>query len=126
MSENIHEQIPEKYTTNYALEQIEKIASQTEYLYNVISELGKISSKGAGDIGAQSRAEALSIVIKCRETTNQKLIAFYEKMYDDLKPVSASKKQALEIVSGFIANGNTDPSSLTSISNLLNNISRLD
>ncbi len=81
---------PEKFTLDYCLEQIEQIRLQTKYLNNVIAELSKITTAGPGDICGSERAQALGDVVKCRETTNQKLIAFYEKMYDDLKPAKAT------------------------------------
>ena len=88
-----------KYTLDYCLEQIEKISEQAEYLNNVISELGKAVPVSPDD----NRAQALSDTVKCREATNQKLIAFYEKIYDDLKPKEKTGKdfvasQLLEIL----------------------------
>ena len=94
MSENknrtVNETLPqEKLSINYILEQIEAIQSQTDYLQNVITSLAETHSGGPGDTGAQERARALGEVIVSRETTNQKLIAFYERLYDDLKPDKA-------------------------------------
>ena len=45
-----------------------------------------------GDIQGQAKAQALSDIVRCRETTNQKLLALYEKMYYDLMPVNNAKK----------------------------------
>ncbi len=80
-----------KLSMNYVLEQIEKIAKQTEYLNQVISELRQMETGGAGDIGKANKAEALSSIVKCRETTNQQLLSLYEKIYDDLKPISQTE-----------------------------------
>jgi len=80
-----------KLSMNYILEQIEKIAKQTEYLNQVISELHQMETGGAGDIGNANKAEALSSVVRCRETTNQQLLRMYEKMYDDIKPYSQTE-----------------------------------
>lgn len=76
--------VSEKYTLDYVLEQIEKIQADTEHIKSVICELGQNIQDPSG-----FRGEALGDVVKCRETTNQQLIAFYEKMYDDLKPKAA-------------------------------------
>lgn len=73
-----------KYSIEYCLEQIEQIARQTEHVAQAISELRQMEN-GASDVTGQAKAAALSDVVKCRETTNQKLLQFYEKMYDDLK-----------------------------------------
>ena len=42
------------------------------------------------DVAGQAKAKALGDVVRCRETTNQQLLAFYEKVYDDLKHVKLS------------------------------------
>lgn len=71
----------DKYSMDYVLEQIEKIASQTEYLGQVIGAVGHLENPD--DDGAA--AGALGDVVRCRETTNQQLIRFYEKMYDNIR-----------------------------------------
>ncbi len=76
----------EKLSLDYLLGQIEKIASQTDYLNQAISELRQMEAAGPGDIATAGKAEALHIVVTCRETTNQQLLRFYEKLYDDIKP----------------------------------------
>ncbi len=70
----------DKYSMEYCLEQIERIGRQTEYLDHVLSELRQMDN----DSLANQKATALSDVVKCRETTNQQMLAFYGKMYDDL------------------------------------------
>ena len=40
----------------------------------------------------KSQAEALGDTVRCRETTNQQLLRFYEKMYDDLKVTELQQK----------------------------------
>ena len=93
------------YNIDYVLQQIEKIASQTDYLNEAITQLSKVNSGVPGDIGAQGVSNSLSQIIMCRETTNQRLIAFYEKMYDDLKPNNnTTKEQALNVVLDMVRN----------------------
>lgn len=85
-----------KLTLDYLLSQIEKIAAQTDYLNQAISELRQMATTGPGDIGTAGKAEALHKVVTCRETTNQGLLRFYEKLYDDIKPEKpAFKDKAL-------------------------------
>uniref|UniRef100_UPI0040560E23 hypothetical protein n=1 Tax=Acetatifactor sp. TaxID=1872090 RepID=UPI0040560E23 len=91
MSNNTENQIfenqkPEKLTMNYVLEQLEKIVSQTDHLTEAFEGLNNIDTRRTSDIGIAQSAEAFATIVKCRETTNQKLITLYEKMYDDLKP----------------------------------------
>ena len=78
----------EKLTMDYVLGQIEKIATETEYLHNAISELSQTNSCGPGDVGTQEKAHALGEIVTSREHTNQRLLSLYEKMYDDLKTQS--------------------------------------
>lgn len=73
-------------TIGYVLARIEKIASQTAYLNKAIEEISKVQIGGAGVMGAGEKANAIADVVRCRETTNQKLISFYEKLYNDLNP----------------------------------------
>ncbi len=81
-----------KLTIDYALEQIEKISNQTDYLNNTIGALSAISnSNGPEDFAGKAKGQALGDLVKCRETTNQQLLKFYEKMYDDLKPQKSVK-----------------------------------
>ena len=80
-------EIAEKNTYEYALRQIELITNQTDHIHLAISELGRLENEGTPCGGsAKSVAEGIADVVRCRETTAQKLIDFYAKMYEDLKP----------------------------------------
>ena len=69
---------------------IGQLRSESAYLNNALSTLSDIPCSGTGDpgspgdIGSQAKASAIADVIKCRETTNQQMLAFYQRMYDDL------------------------------------------
>ncbi len=108
-----------KYTLDYALEQIEKISASTAYLDNAISELRQMeTTDGVGDIANQAKAQALADVVRCRETTNQKLLDFYMKMVENLNPKSSDysqqKFQALDHTIAHIASVATEsPDSIT-------------
>ena len=71
-----------KYNIEYALEQIERIAIDTAHITEAFDTLTDVKALGSGD----NSVEAIVDIVKCRETTNQKLIDFYSKMVDDLKP----------------------------------------
>ncbi len=64
-------------TLQYILEQIEKIQSQTDYLFNAIDALKNAGSDGMG--------MGVGNIVEEREKTNRQLISFYQKMYDDLR-----------------------------------------
>ena len=65
-------------TAEYALAQIEKILADTQHIYEALYALKDVHSAGPEDIGAQSAAQGMADVVRCRETTNQQLIAFYQ------------------------------------------------
>lgn len=98
----------EKYTYEYALRQIEIITNQIDHIHLAISELGRLENEGTPCGGsAKSVAEGIADVVRCRETTAQKLIDFYAKMYEDLKPRSqvqaANRVEFMEWVRSCIA-----------------------
>ena len=89
-----------KYTIDYVLEQIAKLQADTEYIKAAVLALSHNAQDPSG-----SRAEALNSAVACREETNWKLIAFYEKMYDDLKPkaVDHINEATKRVVAEFIS-----------------------
>ncbi len=77
----------EKYTYEYALKQIEQITNQVDHIQLAISNLGALHNEATPTGGsAESVAHGIADVVRCRETTAQRLIDFYAKMYEDLKP----------------------------------------
>lgn len=73
----------------YVLTRIDKVLDDTEYIKSTLASLENISAAGPGDVANAHKAAAIGDIVKARETTSQKLLAFYEKMYDDLKPRKA-------------------------------------
>ena len=77
-----------KYNLEYALEQIERIANDTEHLEKAFEDLKIAAEKSEPTIeqgGSNDKvAEAVADAVRCRETTNQKLIDFYSKMVEIL------------------------------------------
>lgn len=108
-----------KFTTDYILSKIEEVSRSQAMLTDAIAELGKMKSIGPGDVGMQEQARALGTIIKSRETTNQKLIALYEKMYDDIITKDLSlKERAVRLLEKV----GEDEIKLTAVSDLLNSI----
>lgn len=84
---HVVEMATDKYTYEYALKQIERIAAETEHIHQAIAELGGLENEGVPTGGsADAIARGIADVVRCRETTAQRLIDFYEKMYFDLAP----------------------------------------
>ena len=87
-----------KYTIDYVLEQISKLQQQiTESSYYSLHRLSDAvysiyeneTESDGSDESEESRNSSVSCVceiFRYREVTLQKMLAFYEKMYDDLKP----------------------------------------
>lgn len=104
--------VPEKLPISYCLRQLERLQNQVDYINNAIKELGQIPSTGGagesyspGDVVGVEKAKALSDIVRCRETTNQKLITFYEKMYDDLMEKVSTADRVMDIVETAVASG---------------------
>lgn len=96
MTEQNTENTNVEYSIPYILSQIAAIQRETHYLNEAIDKLADMSDGDSGGPGApgnlqgQAKAMAFETIVQCRETTNQQLLRFYEKMYDDLKSASAT------------------------------------
>ena len=89
MSENINTAVianenNQEITVKYILEQIEKIHADSKYIYEALEKLEGVTTSSSADIGAQAKAQGIETVVQCRETTNQQMLKFYEKIYNDL------------------------------------------
>ena len=95
-------------TIGYVLSQIEKTQSETQYLQNCIEglvtmQITQAQVPGAPcDVAGEQKAIALGQIVARREATNQKLIAFYEKMYDDLKPSKPIDTERIAVLSSLV------------------------
>ena len=89
-TENISED-NSQYTIESVMQCMKKILDDTQYIKDAIFNVTEIPSGDAGDCGSpgdiagKAKAEAISTIVRERENTNQKLIDFYNKVYDDLK-----------------------------------------
>ena len=86
------ENVSKTLSIDYVLAQIEKIVDNTAYITEALNSLKDVRVGGPGDIGAEGKARGIADVVKCRETTNQQLLAFYTKAFNDL---TAPKKDPL-------------------------------
>ena len=123
MSENINTQ--ETLSVDYILSQIEKITEQTAHIHEAIAQIGELNY-GAPECGSpvDARAHALSEIVRCRETTNQQLLAFYRKLYEDLMPKPTMEQRKFSLLEQMAQN----PSLLGSSDNIalvLNQLAQL-
>ncbi len=116
------EQHSEKLTIDYILAKLEEISVGQAFTTDAILELGKMKSGGPGDVGTQEQARAVGEIIKAREATNQKLIALYEKMYDDLTSKQTTLK---EMAMKALERAADDEGKIAAISDVLDTIRHL-
>ena len=89
-TENISEENGQ-YTIESVMQCMKKILDDSDYIKDVLKNIVEIPSGDAGDCGSpgdiagKAKAEAISTIVREREDTNQKLIDFYNKVYNDLK-----------------------------------------
>lgn len=88
-----------KYTVDYILLMLENISKDQAHLTAALEKLSKLESKGPGDVGTADLADAIAHVVDSREETNRKLIALYEKMYNDLKSKQSMSEQKFDLLS---------------------------
>ena len=122
VSEATEQVISKTLTMDYVLGKIEEISANQGYLMAAITELGKLKSSGPGDVGTQEQGKAFGEIIKAREATNQRLIALYEKMYDDLKPkqiLESERLLMLQTVIESLSEGITPIESSQALQNIL-------
>lgn len=79
-------------TVAYILQQLDAIRQDNAHIHEALESLLAMSDGESGaphspgnDLGP-AKAAAIADVVKCRETTNQKLIDFYVRLYEDCKP----------------------------------------
>ena len=111
INENAANEVSSRYNLDYALRSIEKIRDDTTYLKDTIEALRLMEkSDGPADVAGEAKGRALQKVVESRETTNQALIKFYEKMYDDLKPQKedAFETALMDIIAFSINSQNPD------------------
>ena len=72
---------------DWILKRMDLIMNDTFHIQNALGQLAAMDTDGEpAGAAAAAKAEAITDVVKCRETTNQQVLRFLEKMYDDLKP----------------------------------------
>ncbi len=88
-----------RLSMDYILERLEAIARDTAYLSETVEALSAmVPAQGPGDVAGQAKATALADIVRCRETTNQKLIDMYMKMYEDLRPREDVQQKMLRML----------------------------
>lgn len=78
------EQLIENY--NMIVRLLSEVQADNVHMQKSLDMLERMHCESVpGDIAGQAKANSACEIVKSRETTNQKLIDAYMKMYDDLK-----------------------------------------
>lgn len=71
-------------TAEYLLYLIEKMADDTSYLKDALTEMKSLAANSAySEMGAPA-AQGIAKIVSSREETNRQILKLYEKMYDDV------------------------------------------
>ena len=102
MSENINKVVTEnekEISASSILREIANIQKDNSHIFDALKQLESVKSEGPGDIGAEEKAKAIANVVKCRETTNQRLVDFYEKAYFDcITKENANRQEKIDTI----------------------------
>ncbi len=101
--DRVDNELHEKITIEYIMKQIEAIRTDNTYLLKAVEDMNRMDdiSLCDGCYNIVTKAEGWRDIVRAREATNQKMIEFYEKVYDDMKPKSADsdiKQFIIELV----------------------------
>lgn len=66
---------------------------------------------------------SLGSIVEARENTNRRLIAFYEKIYCDLKPRHSIRERAFQMIERMDAAGQLMPEDLNIMMDNMKNLS---
>ena len=102
MSDNINTVVTEtekEITASSFLKEIANIQKDNAHIFDALKQLESVKSEGPSDFGAEEKAKAIADVVKCRETTNQRLIDFYEKAYFDcITKEKANRQEKIDTI----------------------------
>ena len=82
-----------KLTVKEIFYAIGELLEESNHIELALHQLESVRSEGPGDIGAEAKAHAIAKIVEIRETTLQKAMSFYEKMYDELQHGNVDVKE---------------------------------
>ena len=83
----------EKFTVFDIMTKIDELRDDLAYINDIIAQVGDSD---------EEKLSVLERIVRIREETYNKLIHFYEKVYDDVRPRAFSAEQRAEFVLGAI------------------------
>lgn len=92
-------------TLEMILEQLSKVMNSNAFFENALQTLISMTSSATPtecgappDLAGQARAQAVADICRARETTNQQLIRFYEKMYEDMMAMEGLRQENKAVI----------------------------
>ena len=92
-------------TLDMILEQVNKVVNNNAFFEEALQSLMNMTSSNVPmspgappDVAGEARAKAVADICRARETTNQQLIRFYEKMYDDMMYMQGLRRENTPVV----------------------------
>ena len=112
-------------TLDMILEQVNKVVDNNAFFEEALQSLMNMTSSNVpmspgapSDVAGEARAKAVADICRARETTNQQLIRFYEKMYDDLMYMQGLRRENAPVVVKPILDEQTELPPMTDASEL--------
>lgn len=74
-----------KITEAYLLNKIDEISKDNVLVHDALNKLGLMQSTGSNDVAGLGIAEAIGNIVTSHEQTNQKILDFYMKLFEDCR-----------------------------------------
>lgn len=125
-NEPIAETTANELNLSYILEQVARIQSDTNYLNEAIQAISEVSDEEESET-AEAKMSDLLAIVTCHEDTNQQMLRFYEKLYDDWRADNRPSKDTkilfeLGELTKLLQDSGTSPAMLNSASELFDRI----
>lgn len=89
--------IPQKPTMQYVLQQIDRILDETAYLHRAIESIQTMEIQAVGGAPTDGRPEALSTIVRERESTNRQILSLLQRMYEDMTPPAPTTNREADL-----------------------------
>lgn len=127
-TESNKESVTAVLTAMDILSRIDAIIAQGDQLQNVVTQIQNIpvNESPVGGYDGQGRAEAIRSIYFARETTNQKMIEFLNRMYDDIALKPSKKDFIKEYALRALEIAADDENKLAAFSDIIDSIRHIN
>jgi len=85
LESTIVENTEPRMTEIYFLKKIDEISKDNVLVHDALNKLGLMQSTGSNDVAGLGIAEAIGNIVTSHEQTNQKILDFYMKLFEDCR-----------------------------------------